>query len=103
MPRLNEKDVNLLCKALQYSKSAYEEAIAAKEAAIRTELAINEFIKEWKNTSEEKVDYNDNKDPGKKKVFWYSVSKYVHNWFIIFKFFSLVTIILLFYNLEYLG
>ncbi|GBC23239.1 uncharacterized protein OCT59_013891 [Rhizophagus irregularis] len=72
LPRLNEKDVNLLCKALQYSKSAYEEAIAAKEAAIRTELAINEFIKEWKNTSEEKVDYNDNKDPGKKKVFWYS-------------------------------
>ncbi|GBC12294.1 uncharacterized protein OCT59_025994 [Rhizophagus irregularis] len=72
LPRLNEKDVNLLCKALQYSKSVYKEAIAAKEAAIRTELAINEFIKEWKNTSEEKVDYNDNKNLGKKKVFWYS-------------------------------
>ncbi|RGB23259.1 hypothetical protein C1646_774783 [Rhizophagus diaphanus] len=56
-------------RALQYSKNAYEEAIVAKEVTIRMELAINEFIKEWKNTSEEKVDYNDNKDLGKKKCF----------------------------------
>ena len=43
--RLNEKDAETLNKALYYSKMAYEEAIAAKELSLRTENAINEFIK----------------------------------------------------------
>ena len=81
MPRLNEIDSDVLHKAMQYSKNAYEEAMEAKEAAIRTEIAIKEFIKDF-NTSEEtisNVDCNDKTVKGagrytKKKGIWYTVS-----------------------------
>jgi hypothetical protein len=73
--RLNENDFNVLNKVMQYSKNAYEEAIAAKESAIRTELAINEFIKEW-NSERVSVDCDD-KISGKKKTYWYTVSMFM--------------------------
>ena len=46
MPQFNEIDSDVLHKAMQYFKNAYEEAIETKEAAIRTEIAIKEFIKD---------------------------------------------------------
>jgi hypothetical protein len=75
VPRLNEKDVETLNKALYYSKMAYEEAIVAKELSLRTENAINEFIKSQS--------HNDNNEHSngevkgyhtKKKHYWYTVS-----------------------------
>jgi hypothetical protein len=38
--------MDILAKSIYYSKLAYEEAILAKESAIRTETAITDFIKE---------------------------------------------------------
>ena len=72
VPRFSEKDAETLSKALFYSKKAYEEAIEAKEAILRTENVINEFIKSQS--------HNDSKDGEfkgyytKKKHYWYTVS-----------------------------
>ena len=72
VPRLNEKDAETLNKALYYSKMAYEEAIAAKESSLRTENAINEFIKSQlhndKHSNREVKGYHT-----KKKHYWYTV------------------------------
>ena len=64
---------------MEYSKNAYKEAMEAKEAAIRTELAVKEFIKESSsNISEEGINNVDDAQPvkyhTKKQKFWYSVS-----------------------------
>ena len=75
VPRLNEKDAETLNKALYYSKMAYEKAIAAKESSLRTENAINEFIK-----SQSHYDNNEHSNREvkgyhtKKKHYWYTVS-----------------------------
>lgn len=86
VPRINEKDIVTVHKAMQYSKSAYEvaieakeAAIEAKEAAIRTELAIKEFLSRCDTSVEGN---NDNGQPvikgsgkyTKKRIYWYTVS-----------------------------
>ena len=75
VPRLNEKDAETLNKALYYSKKAYEEAIAAKESSLRTENAINEFIKSQSHNDNN--EHSNGKVKGyhtKKKYYWYTVS-----------------------------
>jgi len=75
VPRLNEKDVETLNKALYYSKKAYEEAIAAKESSLRTENAINEFIKsQLHNDNNEHSNGEVKGYHTKKKHYWYTVS-----------------------------
>ena len=72
VPRLNEKDAD---KALYYSKKAYEEAIAAKESSLRTENAINEFIKsQLHNDNNEHSNGEAKGYYTKKKHYWYTVS-----------------------------
>jgi hypothetical protein len=74
-PRLSEKDADTLSKALYYSKKAYEEALLAKESSVRTENAINEFIKAQSSCNESNENSNgESKGHTKKKQFWYSVS-----------------------------
>ena len=73
VPRHNNKDAETLSKALYYSKKAYEEALAAKEASLRTENAVTEFIKV--QSSRNKSNENSNRESkGKRKHFWYTVS-----------------------------
>ena len=75
VPRLNKKDAETLNKALYYSKKAYEEAIAAKESSLRTENAINEFIKSQLHNDNN--EYSNREAKGyytKKKHYWYTVS-----------------------------
>jgi len=75
VPRLNEKDAETLNKALYYSKKAYEEAIAAKESSLRTENAINEFIKSQLHNDNNKHSNGEAKGYyTKKKYYWYTVS-----------------------------
>ena len=75
VPRLNEKDAETLNKALYYSKKAYEEAIAAKESSLRTENAINEFIKsQLHNDNNEHSNEETKGYYMKKKHYWYTVS-----------------------------
>jgi len=75
VPRLNEKDAETLNKALYYSKKAYEEAIAAKESSLRTENAINEFIKsQLHNDNNEHSNGKAKGDYKKKKHYWYTES-----------------------------
>ncbi|CAB5209002.1 unnamed protein product [Rhizophagus irregularis] len=72
-PRLSEKDADTLSKALYYSKKAYEEALLAKESSVRTENAINEFIKAQSSCNESNENANgESKVHTKKKQFWYS-------------------------------
>ena len=67
-------------KTLQYAKKAYDEALSAKESSLRTEAAINEFIKEQlshNNLSESSnAEFNVDiaKGTNRKKNFWYTVS-----------------------------
>ena len=73
--RLNEKDAETLNKALYYSKKTYEEAIAAKESSLRTENAINEFIKsQLHNDNNEHSNGEAKGYYTKKKHYWYTVS-----------------------------
>ena len=75
VPRLNEKDAETLNKALYYSKKAYEEAIAARESSLRTENAINEFIKSQLHNDNN--EHSNGEAKGyymKKKHYWYTVS-----------------------------
>ena len=53
MIRLGEKDLNLLMKALKYSQKAYVASLEAKEAAIRTETALNEYIRDRSSQDED--------------------------------------------------
>ncbi|CAB5357353.1 unnamed protein product [Rhizophagus irregularis] len=72
-PRLSKKDADTLSKALYYSKKAYEEALLAKESSVRTENAINEFIKAQSSCNESNENANgESKGHTKKKQFWYS-------------------------------
>jgi hypothetical protein len=66
--RLNDKDAETLKKALDYSRKAYEEALAAKESSLRVEHMINDFV----NRSDRNE--NSNGELKKKKHFWYTVS-----------------------------
>jgi hypothetical protein len=78
VPRHNDKDAETLSKALYYSKKAYEEALAAKESSLRTENAVNEFIKAQSSRNESNENSNgESKGYAKKKHFWYTVSCYV--------------------------
>ena len=62
-------------KALYYSKKAYEKAIAAKESSLRTENAINEFIKsQLHNDNNEHSNGEAKGYYTKKKHYWYTVS-----------------------------
>ncbi|CAB4385782.1 unnamed protein product [Rhizophagus irregularis] len=71
--RLSEKDAETLTKALYYSKKAYEEALLAKESSVRTENAINKFIKAQSSCNESNENSNgESKGHTKKKQFWYS-------------------------------
>jgi len=75
VPRLNDKDTETLRKVLEYSRNAYEEALAAKESSIRIENVINEFIKSHDNSE------NSNEDSKgyytKKKHYWYTVNIFI--------------------------
>jgi hypothetical protein len=62
-----------LNKALNYSKKAYEEALAAKESSLRTETAIIEFIKEQSSRNNVAENSNGESKP-KKRHYWYTVS-----------------------------
>ncbi|CAB4483681.1 unnamed protein product [Rhizophagus irregularis] len=74
-PCLSDKDADTLSKTLYYSKKAYEEALLAKESSVRTENAINEFIKAQSSCNESNENANgESKVHTKKKQFWYSVS-----------------------------
>jgi hypothetical protein len=75
VPRLNDKDLDILSKALFYSKKAYEEACLAKEISIRIETTMNNFIKEHIDHQNENSDALSNKTKGfnKKQNFWYTV------------------------------
>jgi len=106
VPRLNEKDFMMIHKSMQYSKNAYEEAVAAREAAVRTENVINEFIKKFNDESEKRIINSDcNEQPikgyGKKKQ-WYTVSViYIYsNSLLFYILFSNNSLPL---NLEYIG
>ena len=67
--------MDILAKSIYYSKLAYEEAILAKELAIRTETAIADFIKEQLSRNNPSENNNmDFKGSHKKKHFWYTVS-----------------------------
>ena len=71
----NDKNMDILAKSIYYSKLAYEEAILAKESAIRTETAIADFIKEQSSRNNPSENNNmDFKGFHKKKHFWYTVS-----------------------------
>lgn len=71
VPRLNDQDADTLKKALDYSKKAYEEALAARESSQRVENLISDFIK---TQSHSERNENSNGDSKKKKHFWYTVS-----------------------------
>ena len=86
VPRLNEKDAETLNKALYYSKKAYEEAIAAKESSLRTENAINEFIKSQSHNDNNEYSNGEIKEYYmKKKHYWYIISVIFINQFSYFK------------------
>jgi hypothetical protein len=73
--RFSDKDTETLSKALNYSKKAYEEALAAKESSLRTEKTVNEFIKAQSLRNESNENYKgESKGYTKKKHFWYTVS-----------------------------
>lgn len=73
--RLSDKDTETLSKALNYSKKAYEEALAAKESSLRTEKMVSEFIKAQSSRNESNENYKgESKGYAKKKHFWYTVS-----------------------------
>ena len=76
VPRLNDKNVETLNKALYYSKKAYEEALAAKKLSVRTETAINDFIKEQSSLRDNGAENSNGGSKGynSKKKFWYTVS-----------------------------
>jgi hypothetical protein len=75
--RLNDKDAETLKKALEYSRKAYEEALAAKEASIRIENTINEFIKSLNNNNNESSNEESKGYYTKKKHYWYTVSIFI--------------------------
>ena len=88
---------------MDYSKKAYDEAIAAKDeamaakdAAIRSENAIKEFIKNY-NASEADSSNNDGDGDVKKqgkKVYWYSVSimfiEFIYVYYVYYIYFTVI-------------
>ena len=86
VPRLHDKDSDVLNRALFYSKKAYEEAHAAKESSIRIETTINNFIKEQldKQTENSDTSQSRTKSSNKKQHFWYNVRYFVLTHFIQF-------------------
>jgi hypothetical protein len=70
--------MDISAKSIYYSKLTYEEAILAKESAIRTETAITDFIKEQSSRNDPSENNNiDFKGSHKKKHFWYTVSNII--------------------------
>ena len=65
-------DSELLNKALDYSKKAYEEALQAKEASLRVENALADFIQSIQNNHSETSNV-DSKGHNKKVRLWYTV------------------------------
>ncbi|CAG8739393.1 7286_t:CDS:1, partial [Funneliformis mosseae] len=45
--QFDEKDLNLLMKALKYSQKTYKVSLEVKEAAICIETALNKYIRDY--------------------------------------------------------
>ncbi|CAG8633836.1 9140_t:CDS:2 [Funneliformis caledonium] len=73
MIRLDEKDLNLLMKALKYSQKTYVASLKVKEAAIRTETALNEYIRDRSSQDEDSNKITESGKTSQKKTFWYSI------------------------------